>query len=134
MYYSIYFKHIDKYNDKYRPEGYGKIFFKEDIGSALLAEFRNGLVDGFGILKIDGEIMVESEMKDFEGKDILPHGYGISKLNGVLYKGEFKDGLKDGIWTQVEDEGYYEGEFKEGKDMVLCIIMKMITELNMKAN
>ena len=106
--------YIGQHNDKYRPEGYGKIFFKEDIGSALLAEFRNGLVDGFGILKIDGEIMVESEMKDFEGKDILPHGYGISKLNGVLYKGEFKDGLKDGIGTQVEDEGYYEGEFKEG--------------------
>ena len=106
--------YIGQHNDKYLPEGYGKVFFKEDIGNTCLAEFRNGVVDGFGIFKIDGEIMLESEMKDKEGKDIVPHGYGISKLFGVLYKGEFKDGLRDGLGILVEDEGYYEGEFKEG--------------------
>ena len=82
------------------------------MSSTHLTEFLNGLVNGYGILKLGGETICEGEWKgDLDGANL--HGYGIEFI-GELYKGEFKDRQKDGIGTLFNEYGYYEGEFKEG--------------------
>ena len=110
--------YIGQHNDKYLPEGFGKLFFKEGLDgldSTYLGEFHNGLVDGYGIMQIDGEKIIEGEWKG-DLDEIALNGYGITKYNnGGLYKGELKDGNYDGIGILLNDNGYYEGEFKEGK-------------------
>ena len=48
--------------------------------NTFLAEFHNGLVDGYGKWQIDEENIVEGEWKeDLDGT--LWNGYGISKFN-----------------------------------------------------
>ena len=104
--------YIGQHNNKYRPDGFGIIFFEENDKNTISTEFHNGLVDGYGILELDGEVLLEGEWKG-DLDNALPHGYGISVFNENLYKGEFKDGQYDGIGTFFDDEWYYEGEFKE---------------------
>ena len=54
--------YIGQHNDKYIPEGFGKLFLEEGSDNIFSAEFHNGLVDGYGIMQIDGDI-VEGEWK-----------------------------------------------------------------------
>ena len=54
--------YLGQHNDKYLPEGFGKLFLEEeDLSSTHLTEFRNGLVNGYGILKLGGETICEGE-------------------------------------------------------------------------
>ena len=106
--------YIGQRNDKYEPEGFGKIIIDEENKVILFTEFHDGLVNGYGLLKFNEEILFEGELKGFSDYADF-NGYGIREFENGLYKGQFKDGLRDGIGTLINEGGIYEGEFKEGK-------------------
>ena len=109
--------YIGQHNDEYLEDGFGKLFFNGNGDGeikTLSAEFHNGYVNGYGISQIGNESKEEGEWKeDLNGT--FSNGIGIiSNNNGVEYKGEFKNGVFNGIGTYYNEDGYFEAEFKEG--------------------
>jgi hypothetical protein len=50
--------------------------------------------------------------------DFIPHGFGVEKIdNQIVYVGEYKDGKKhgQGTYTSLYDGSKYVGEFKDGR-------------------
>ncbi len=102
---------------------------------------QNGLVDGYGVItwKRPGEpewtwqgyfkaghsqrlyiiYGLDNEIESYEGDyvDGKRHGYGrIKGRNGLIYTGEFKNGIIEGQGVMTLKNGYkYEGDFKDGK-------------------
>ncbi len=72
-------------------------------------ETNNGQANGKGILRCKGFSMVGMF------KDGLVQGFGIiTHTNGTCYEGEFKDGLPNGNGVWIVGNLKYEGDFKDG--------------------
>ena len=103
-----------QHNDKYKAEGYGKLYSKIGIWEG---EFHNGDINGYGIYKTSEGILMEGEWNFPGGENFaMIDGYGIitNELNEIEYKGQIKNGSKNGIGIKFLENGYYEGEFKDG--------------------
>jgi len=128
-----------------QKNGQGKLLLPNE--SEYEGNFKNNEFDGYGVFKSktynywgnfiegkkNGKGKYEDLIKDsiYEGEfvDDKKNGYGEEKYNdGIIYKGQFKDGLKEGKGTLIlkknkNETDIYEGEFKEDK---ICGIGRII--------
>ena len=102
--------YIGQHDNNFNKKGFGKLL-SEDGTTIYEGEFKNNIINGFGVLdKGDGEIYIG------EWKNQAEEGIGLIFINNILtYKGEFKDGKKHGIGIEFDDDDViYKGEFKDG--------------------
>ena len=90
--------------------GTGKYFFPN--GTTYIGEVLNGFRHGFGKFESNKEEL------SYEGnwKNGLKNGFGIMKKKGSIYEGNWKDGFIDGKGKLKWKSGnVYKGDFKMGK-------------------
>ena len=90
--------------------GTGKYFFPN--GTTYIGEVLNGFRHGFGKFESNKEEI------SYEGnwKNGLKNGFGIMKKKGSIYEGNWKDGFIDGKGKLKWKSGnVYKGDFKMGK-------------------
>lgn len=95
------------HDDGHSLDGRG-IFRKDNIVHE--GSFKNGRLDGYGVIKIEGEVIYEGEMANGQY-----HGNGTLRYDdGRVYVGEFVNGKRHGSGTLTTPFGdYFEGEFSD---------------------
>lgn len=83
-------------------------------------QFKNGMYDGYGVRIVTWKDSSGECQEKIEGnwKSQKPHGQTRAEyLNGDVYIGEYKDGLRNGKGTyKYKNKDEYTGEYKDGKE------------------
>jgi len=96
---------VNKFN---QPEGEGELILEETQISKGC--FKNGELDGYGMLKTDGQTYVGS------WNNGLRDGYGVQTTEDQTYEGNWKNGRREGYGVQKIGEQIYEGEWVNDRE------------------